>query len=120
MTGDTSLAFNELQLALAPLGAGDLIDRAVRLYRQHFLTLIRIAAPPVSISALPFMNLKINTENWIGRIICSTSGAQKPRELNSQPTHRNWRGDCVMRFAFIYHLFVLVLSFVLDLFQKLR
>ncbi len=28
-------------LALAPLGAGDLIDRAVRLYRGHFLTLIR-------------------------------------------------------------------------------
>jgi len=26
------------ELALAPLGAGDLIDRAVRLYRQHFLT----------------------------------------------------------------------------------
>src|SRR6059058_5622688 len=39
------------ELALAPLGAGDLIDRAVRLYRRHFLTLIRIAAPPVLISA---------------------------------------------------------------------
>ena len=38
-------------LALQPLGAGDLIDRAVRLYRRHFLTLIRIAAPPVLISA---------------------------------------------------------------------
>src|SRR6266571_7824039 len=41
-----------IDLSLAPLGAGDLIDRAVRLYRQHFLTLIRIAAPPVIISAL--------------------------------------------------------------------
>jgi len=40
------------ELALAPLGAGDLIDRAVRLYRRHFLTLIRIAAPPVLISAV--------------------------------------------------------------------
>jgi hypothetical protein len=40
------------QLPLAPLGAGDLIDRAVRLYRRHFLTLIRIAAPPVLVSAL--------------------------------------------------------------------
>lgn len=40
------------ELALAPLGAGDLIDRAVRLYRRHFLTLLRIAAPPVLISAL--------------------------------------------------------------------
>jgi len=42
----------ESQLVLAPLGAGDLIDRAVRLYRRHFLTLIRIAAPPVLVSAL--------------------------------------------------------------------
>lgn len=39
-------------LSLAPLGAGDLIDRAVRLYRRHFWTLIRIAAPPVLVSAL--------------------------------------------------------------------
>lgn len=39
-------------LSIAPLGAGDLIDRAVRLYRRHFLTLIGIAAPPVLISAL--------------------------------------------------------------------
>src|SRR5437764_12443197 len=40
------------ELALAPLGAGDLIDRAVRLYRRKFLTLIRIATPPVLVSAL--------------------------------------------------------------------
>ena len=40
------------ELALAPLGAGDLIDRAVRLYRRQFLTLIRIATPPVLVSAL--------------------------------------------------------------------
>jgi len=40
------------ELSLAPLGAGDLIDRAVRLYRRHFWTLIRIAAPPVLVSAL--------------------------------------------------------------------
>jgi hypothetical protein len=39
-------------LALAPLGAGDLIDRAVRLYRRHFFTLIRIGAPPVLVSAV--------------------------------------------------------------------
>jgi hypothetical protein len=40
------------EFSLAPLGAGDLIDRAVRLYRRHFLTLLRIAAPPVLVSAL--------------------------------------------------------------------
>src|ERR1041384_842807 len=39
------------QLQLAPLGAGDLIDRAVRLYRRHLLVLIRTAAPPVIIAA---------------------------------------------------------------------
>ncbi|HEY8562224.1 MAG TPA: hypothetical protein VIL74_17750 [Pyrinomonadaceae bacterium] len=35
------------QLSLAPLGAGDLIDRAVRFYRQNFWTFIWIAAPPI-------------------------------------------------------------------------
>jgi hypothetical protein len=40
------------QLQLAPLGAGDLIDRAIRLYRRHLLTLMRIAAPPVIITAI--------------------------------------------------------------------
>ncbi|HEV2911826.1 MAG TPA: hypothetical protein VGX92_00800 [Pyrinomonadaceae bacterium] len=39
-------------MALAPLGAGDLIDRAVRLYRRHFFTLIGINAPPVLVTTL--------------------------------------------------------------------
>jgi hypothetical protein len=39
------------ELPLAPLGAGDLIDRAVRLYRRHLFVLIRTAAPPVIIAA---------------------------------------------------------------------
>jgi hypothetical protein len=39
-------------LPIAALGAGDLIDRAVRLYRRHLFTLIRIAAPPVIVSAV--------------------------------------------------------------------
>lgn len=46
---------NDGDLALAPLGAGDLIDRAVRLYRHHFLTLIGIASPPVIVSAIGWM-----------------------------------------------------------------
>lgn len=40
------------QLQLAPLGAGDLIDRTVRLYRRHFGALIRASTPPVVVSAL--------------------------------------------------------------------
>jgi hypothetical protein len=39
------------QLELAPLGAGDLIDRTVRLYRRHFMALIRASALPVVVSA---------------------------------------------------------------------
>lgn len=38
-------------LHLVPLGAGDLIDRAVRLYRRQLFTLMRIAAPPVIVTA---------------------------------------------------------------------
>jgi hypothetical protein len=45
-----TLAVNELQLA--PLGAGDLIDRTVRLYRRHFGALIRASAPPVVVSSV--------------------------------------------------------------------
>src|SRR5919205_841265 len=40
------------QLQLAPLGAGDLIDRTVRLYRRHFGALVRASAPPVIVSAV--------------------------------------------------------------------
>lgn len=39
-------------LQLAPLGAGDLIDRTVRLYRRHFGALVRASAPPVIVSAM--------------------------------------------------------------------
>ena len=59
-----TLAFNEL--SLAPLGAGDLIDRAVRLYRRHFMTLIRIAAPPVIVSTIGSM---LWTIGWRGLLI---------------------------------------------------
>jgi hypothetical protein len=46
-----SAALSPGQLSLAPLGAGDLIDRAVRLYRRHLFVLIRTAAPPVIIAS---------------------------------------------------------------------
>ena len=39
-------------LSIAPLGAGDLIDRAVRFYRSHFKTFIFIAAPPVILGTI--------------------------------------------------------------------
>ncbi len=48
------------QLPLAPLGAGDLIDRAVRLYRRHLFVLIRTAAPPVIIVAAGWIVFSIS------------------------------------------------------------
>jgi hypothetical protein len=48
-------------LHLVPLGAGDLIDRAVRLYRRHLFTLLRIAAPPVVVSAIGWVMWTIAT-----------------------------------------------------------
>ena len=48
------------QLSIAPLGAGDLIDRAVRLYRRHLFILIRIAAPPVIIAAAGWILLSFS------------------------------------------------------------
>jgi hypothetical protein len=57
----SSSVFNHLPLT--PLGAGDLIDRAVRLYRLHFMTLVRIAAPPVIVSAIGWVLIPIG---WRG------------------------------------------------------
>jgi hypothetical protein len=54
----TTLAVKQLQLA--PLGAGDLIDRTVRLYRRHFAALIRVSAPPVVVSALGWIFLLVS------------------------------------------------------------
>ena len=48
------------QRPLAPLGAGDLIDRAVRLYRRHLFVLIRTAAPPVIIVAAGWILFSIS------------------------------------------------------------
>lgn len=46
------LSSTDPHLALTPLGAGDLIDRAVRFYRKNFWTFVLIAAPPVLIGTL--------------------------------------------------------------------
>ena len=56
------------QLSLSPLGAGDLIDRAVRLYRQHFMVFIRIATPPIVVSTVGAM---LWTIGWRGVMVTS-------------------------------------------------
>lgn len=51
------------QLQLAPLGAGDLIDRTVRLYRRHFMALVRASAPPVVASAAGAIVMSISVRS---------------------------------------------------------
>jgi hypothetical protein len=70
---------------IKPLGAGDLIDRAVRLYRRNFWTLVRIAAPPTVVSALGSVLIAIGWREalittqdtsaalYIGMLICGAA-----------------------------------------------
>ena len=62
-------------LALAPLGAGDLIDRAVRFYRSNFWTFVLIAAPPVVVGTLISVGWTI-----LGRELFSVGSYQDPFE----------------------------------------
>jgi hypothetical protein len=48
MTGDAA----DTNPSLSPLGAGDMIDRAVRFYRKFFWTFVLIAAPPVIVGTI--------------------------------------------------------------------
>ena len=60
------------QLSLVPLGAGDLIDRAVRFYRGNFWTFVLIAAPPVIVGTLISVGW-----TFISRSLFSVGGAAK-------------------------------------------
>lgn len=40
------------RLSLVPLGAGDLIDRAVRFYRRNFWTFVFIASPSIVVGTI--------------------------------------------------------------------
>ena len=42
----------QIELSVIPLGAGDLIDRAVRFYRKFFWTFVLIASPPVIVGTV--------------------------------------------------------------------
>lgn len=59
------MATNEIDsLTLAPLSTGDLLDRIVRLYRRHWIALMRIAIGPVILSYLGVMALTFGVRNF--------------------------------------------------------
>ena len=64
------------QLALTPLGAGDLIDRAVRFYRQNFWTFVLIAAPPIIVGTLISIGW-----SFLGRGIFSVGAVRGSAEM---------------------------------------
>lgn len=64
------------QLSITPLGAGDLIDRAVRFYRQNFWTLVLIAAPPILIGTVMSVGWTV-----VGREVFSIGTSQSPGEM---------------------------------------
>jgi len=66
------------QLSLVPLGAGDLIDRAVRFYRQNFWTFVLIAAPPIVVGTLISIGWTI-----IGRELFSVGSTRGSGDLVS-------------------------------------
>lgn len=64
------------QFSIAPLGAGDLIDRAVRFYRLNFWTLVLIAAPPILIGTVISVVWTV-----LGRELFSVGISRSPGEL---------------------------------------
>lgn len=72
-----NLTASNTQLSLNPLGAGDLIDRAVRFYRQNFWTFIWIAAPPVLIGTVISIVWQI-----VGRQLFNVDPVNNPVETN--------------------------------------
>jgi hypothetical protein len=71
----TTSTGNQKIYSLAPLGAGDLIDRAVRFYRNNFWTFVWIAAPPILLGTLLSIGWTI-----IGRELFSVGNSRDPDE----------------------------------------
>jgi hypothetical protein len=82
-----------ISLALAPLGAGDLIDRAIRLYRNNFWTFVWIAAPPILIGTLITIGWTI-----LGRELFSPGASAHPDE-SFLFTLFNWFGNLIIWFV---------------------
>ena len=76
----TSVA-NDANLALTPLGAGDLIDRAVRFYRKNLWTFIMIAAPPVLVGTLLSVGWTL-----IGRQLFAVGSGVNANDCDAWPT----------------------------------
>ncbi len=64
------------QPSLTTLGAGDLIDQAVRFYRKNFWTFVGIAAPPIFVGT--FISI---FWGYLGRSLFNVGAVRDPTEL---------------------------------------
>src|SRR3954468_4134633 len=76
-----------------PLGAGDLIDRAVRFYRKFFWTFVLIASPPVIVGTLVSVVWTV-----LGRNVFSP-GAQAYSAEATMYAVFTWLGSVIIWFA---------------------
>ena len=88
-----AISGSEQSVAINPLGAGDLIDRAVRFYRKNFWTFVLIAAPPVIVGIIISVGWTIT-----GRQIFSV-GAERYSAENTFYTIFLWFGSVVIWLA---------------------
>lgn len=79
--------------SITPLGAGDLIDRAVRFYRRNFFTFILIAFPPV----LAGTTLSLGW-TYLSRSLFFTSGSFDPLESTAYVLFV-WLGAMIIWFS---------------------
>jgi len=86
-------AFSTDNLEVKPLGAGDLIDRAVRFYRKFFWTFVLIASPPVIVGTLISVGWTV-----LGRQVFSV-GAQAYSPEATMYAVFTWLGSVIIWFA---------------------
>lgn len=79
-------------LSITPLGAGDLIDRAVRFYRQNFWTFVLMAAPPIIVGTLISVGWTI-----LGREVFYTT-SKNPYESQIFAGFFTWLGNMAIWF----------------------
>ena len=80
--------FDRTELSLVPLGAGDLIDRAVRFYRKFFWTFVLIAAPPVIVGTLVSVGWTITGRQRQTKGILIAETQEIARQLGSAGSSR--------------------------------
>jgi hypothetical protein len=78
---------------IAPLGPGDLIDRAVRFYRKNFWTFILMAAPPVTVGTAVSVGW-----TFLSRALFPSTGSTDPFD-NLALILFGWTGTLFILFA---------------------